>query len=187
MNQIPPHRPDLNAFVERFHKSLGQECLDKRKPKDLGETREAIDWYKQHYNNERPHQGLSCKNQPPRVANPNPEPLRSVPMWINPDAWLAKVDGWHCSRKVRKDGWVEVSKHGYYVGTAYAGRRVSFKVEAASRKFKVLLEQTQIKELDIKGLHGNREMSFEEYVKLMEQEAISEYKYAWSKGRQVLS
>jgi hypothetical protein len=32
MNQIPPHRPDLNAFVERFHKSLGQECLDKRKP-----------------------------------------------------------------------------------------------------------------------------------------------------------
>jgi len=32
-NVIPPHRPDLNAYVERFHRSLGQECLQVHLPR----------------------------------------------------------------------------------------------------------------------------------------------------------
>jgi hypothetical protein len=28
VNICPPHRPDLNAFVERYHRSYGEECLD---------------------------------------------------------------------------------------------------------------------------------------------------------------
>ena len=30
---IPPHRPDLNAYVERLHRSLGQECLQVHLPR----------------------------------------------------------------------------------------------------------------------------------------------------------
>jgi hypothetical protein len=103
MNKIPAHRPALNGFVERFNGSQGRECLNKQQPKDLGEVREAIDWYKQHYNWERPHQGFSCKNQPPHVAFPELPALRNVPMWINPDGWLAKIDGEMYTRRVGKE------------------------------------------------------------------------------------
>ena len=37
----PPRRPDKHAFVERFHRSLGEECLDKHRPTDLGQVREG--------------------------------------------------------------------------------------------------------------------------------------------------
>jgi hypothetical protein len=54
-----PHRsPNLNAFIERFIRSIKEECLDRVIP--LGEThlRELIREYMAHYHAERPHQGL---------------------------------------------------------------------------------------------------------------------------------
>ncbi|WP_425607645.1 hypothetical protein [Candidatus Chlorohelix allophototropha] len=35
--------------------------------------------FKEHYNWERPHQGLSCKNKPPRVAFPTLPALLTLP------------------------------------------------------------------------------------------------------------
>jgi transposase InsO family protein len=37
----PAHRPDLNAFVERYHRSLKQECLLVLRPQTLEQLREA--------------------------------------------------------------------------------------------------------------------------------------------------
>ena len=34
----PPHRPDKNAFVERFHRTYGQECLHIYQPGTLQEV-----------------------------------------------------------------------------------------------------------------------------------------------------
>jgi Integrase core domain len=31
-NVIPPHRPDKNPYVERFHRTLSQECLQVHRP-----------------------------------------------------------------------------------------------------------------------------------------------------------
>jgi transposase InsO family protein len=53
-NVIPPHRPDLNAYVERFHRSLGQECLQVHRPETLSEVSELTEAYLSHYNSERP-------------------------------------------------------------------------------------------------------------------------------------
>jgi hypothetical protein len=64
----PPRRPDKNAFVERYHRSYNQECLQVHRPATLQEVREVTEQFMQHYNYERPHQGRSCKDQPPRVA-----------------------------------------------------------------------------------------------------------------------
>ena len=35
VNLCPPHRPDLNAVVERYHRSYGQECLKVHRPQNL--------------------------------------------------------------------------------------------------------------------------------------------------------
>ena len=34
----PPHRPDKNAFVERYHRTYGQECLQIHQPSTLQEV-----------------------------------------------------------------------------------------------------------------------------------------------------
>jgi transposase InsO family protein len=53
-NMIPPHRPDKNAYVERFHRSLGQECLQVHRPGTLSEVSELTEAFLTHYNDQRP-------------------------------------------------------------------------------------------------------------------------------------
>jgi hypothetical protein len=62
-NVIPPHRLDLNAFVERFHRSLGQECLQIHRPGTLAQVSELTEAFLSHYNSERPNQARSCAHE----------------------------------------------------------------------------------------------------------------------------
>jgi len=41
-NVCPPHRPDKNASVERFHRTLGEECLRVQLPRTLEQVKETI-------------------------------------------------------------------------------------------------------------------------------------------------
>ncbi len=63
-NVCPPHHPEKNPYVERYHKTYGQECLDVFRPATLQEVRELTETFKYHYNMQRPHQGRTCKNLP---------------------------------------------------------------------------------------------------------------------------
>jgi transposase InsO family protein len=89
----PAHRPDKNAFVERFHRSLEYECLQVEKPSTEEEVRQAVERYQSHYNLERPNQALTCGNQPPRQAFPQLPTLPQPAAVINPDVWLSDLDG----------------------------------------------------------------------------------------------
>ena len=93
----PPHRPDLNCYVERYHKSYGQECLKVKRPTNQAETLTVTTEWVQHYNQTRPNQASSCKNQPPCVAHP-PQSLPALPplpALVDPDRWLYALEG-HC-------------------------------------------------------------------------------------------
>ena len=50
----PPHRPDKNAYVERYHRTYGQECLQIHQPSTLQEVCKVTEAFLQHYNYERP-------------------------------------------------------------------------------------------------------------------------------------
>jgi hypothetical protein len=178
VNICPPHRPDLNCFVERMHRSLGSECLAIHRPTEEGQVREVTEQYRSHYNRERPHQGFSCHNTPPLVAYPPPQALAPLPMLINPDQWLKVVDGKRFARKVDANGSVMVSKQNYYIGTAYSGKYVALYVEADKREFVVKQREQEIKRLPIKGLYQGQELTFEEYLALMVEEARIEQRRA---------
>src|SRR5215472_10917772 len=66
-NVCPPQRPDCNCYVERYHKSYNQECLQIHHPTTLEEVRAVTEQFLRHYNTQRPHQGRSCGNRPPRA------------------------------------------------------------------------------------------------------------------------
>jgi len=103
-----PHHPQQNGFVERYHRTLNQECLKRARPKTLDEVRQVTEAFATHYNWQRPHQGISCGNRPPRVAFPHLPALPPVPDLVNPDAWLSQVKGQHLVRRVNRQGFVKV-------------------------------------------------------------------------------
>ncbi len=171
----PPHRPDLNAFVERYHRSLKQECLLVLRPQTLEQVREANEAFVQHYNHERPNQALSCGNLPPRVAFPSLPSLPPVPGLVDPDAWLRHVHGQHFLRKVRHNGTVLIDDVPYYIQQSLVGQYVDLCVNAAKQEVIVWHEHQPLKRLPIKGLQKTL-LTFEQFVAFMAQEALSEHR-----------
>jgi putative transposase len=71
--RLPPMSPNLNAYAERFVRSIKDECLDRMIFVGQGSLRRAIGEYMAHYHEERNHQGLGN-----RLIRPEPEPRRAA-------------------------------------------------------------------------------------------------------------
>jgi len=56
--KLPARSPDLNAYAERFVRSIKSECLAQVIPLGERHLRTAVKEYTQHYHFERNHQGL---------------------------------------------------------------------------------------------------------------------------------
>jgi transposase InsO family protein len=56
--KLPVRSPNLNAYAERFVRSIKSECLAKIVPLGERHLREAVKEYTEHYHRERNHQGL---------------------------------------------------------------------------------------------------------------------------------
>ena len=61
----PVHQPQRNGFVERYHRSYKEECLQVHQPQNLEEVRRVTEAYQYHYNFQRPHQGRWCLGKTP--------------------------------------------------------------------------------------------------------------------------
>ena len=56
--KLPPRSPNLNAYAERFVRSIKHECLNKMIFFSEKQLRHVTQCYVDHYNTERPHQGV---------------------------------------------------------------------------------------------------------------------------------
>ena len=59
--RLPPRSPDLNAYIERFMRSIKSECLSRMIFFGERSLRRAVAAYLEHYHAERNHQGLENK------------------------------------------------------------------------------------------------------------------------------
>jgi transposase InsO family protein len=66
--RLPPRSPNLNAHIERFWRSLREECTDRLAFFGEAMLRRAVHSFVQHYRSERNHQGLEN-----RLIEPGPE------------------------------------------------------------------------------------------------------------------
>jgi len=169
----PARRPDLNAFVERYHRTYGHECLQVHLPSDLERSQEVTATFKDHYNHERPNQAMTCGNQPPCVAFSSLPSLPPVPEHVDPDAWLESIHGERYARRVRADGTVTVDNQRYYIKQKLRGQRVVLMVNLFDQAFLVLHQKQVIKQVPIKGLYHGK-LAFQDYLKMMSKEAISQ-------------
>ena len=69
--KLPAQSPDLNAYAERFVRSIREECLWRVIPLGERHLRWAVEEYMKHYHLERNHQGLGNE-----VIEPIREPGR---------------------------------------------------------------------------------------------------------------
>ena len=67
--RTPPRSPNCNAYAERFVRSIKEECLGRMIFFGEASLRRALREYVEHYNAERPHQGLGN-----RVVDRSPVP-----------------------------------------------------------------------------------------------------------------
>ena len=148
----PPRRPDKNPFVERYHRSFEYECLRIYRPHNLETAVGVTAAYQRFYNEERPHQGISCANVPPRVAFPQLPTLPPVPAVVDADRWLHTYDGHSFVRKVMANGQVVVADTPYYVKVALAKQRVALRLDAAAGQFVVEAAGQVVQHLAIKGI-----------------------------------
>jgi Integrase core domain len=177
-----PRHPQQNGFVERYHRTFQEECLAVQRPGTREEVRETTTQFVQHSNYERPHQGLSCGNRPPRVAFPTLPELPVVPAVVDPDRWLRVNDGMHLVRLVRSDGSVRVDLKSYYVGRGLAGQRVALHLSAAKKALLVVHGHQLITTLPLKGRCGQA-LRFEAFVRLMMDQARAEHRLRTAQER----
>ena len=75
--RLPPMSPNLNAYAERFVRSIKDECLNRMIFIVQASLRRAVDEYVEHYHRERNHQGLDNRLiQLPTAVTADPDPIR---------------------------------------------------------------------------------------------------------------
>ncbi len=55
---IAPRAPNMNAYAERFVRTIREECLNKFIFCNEAQLRQVLAQFEKHYNTERPHQGI---------------------------------------------------------------------------------------------------------------------------------
>lgn len=183
----PPHQPQKNAFVERYHRNSKYECLLVQAPQSLEEVRRIIEQYQRHYNEQRPHQGRACGNQPPRTAFPTLPTLPPLPELVQTDRWLWRYHHRVFARLVGSDGCVSVHHEAYYLSTQLTGRKVALVVDAPTAAFDVFIGPEVFKRVSIKNIVQGK-MPLERFIPLMLEQAQSEerlrlaLKARWRRG-----
>jgi transposase InsO family protein len=70
---LPPRSPNLNAFAERFVRSIKEECLDRMIFFGEASFRHVVTEYIAHHQHERPHQGKENRMLfPQHPSDPHP-------------------------------------------------------------------------------------------------------------------
>ena len=78
--RLPPKSPNLNAYAERFVRSIKEECLTRVVPLGEGHLRRLVYEYIEHDHRERNHQGLDNQllQRPPPPRRPDADVRRRV-------------------------------------------------------------------------------------------------------------
>lgn len=176
----PPHRPDKNAFVERYHRSYQAECLAVAQPRDLDQARQVTQAFVHHYNTERPNQARVCNNRPPDVAFPQRPVLPAVPATVDLDAWLPACHGRAFARRLDANGCFKLGDQRYYAKRAAAHQLVSVTVDAHQQCLLVRLQGVLLRSLPLKGLQ-HRVLPYDDFVAHMAHHARQE----WRRSRAV--
>ena len=121
-----PASPTTTGKIERFHRSLRREFLGEQVFSSLRSAQEALDEWIEHYNHERPHQGIGMLTPAARFeARSEAEP--ALPLSLKALEEDRSGNDW-VSRTVSVNGTISVSNQNFSVGKQRSGRVVDVRV-----------------------------------------------------------
>lgn len=141
-----PYHPQTQGKAERFHRTLGQDCISKKQFDDLDDCQRAFDEFRDIYNLERPHEALELGTPVTRYQpsqRPYPEVLPQIEYWPGDEV-----------RKVQAHGEVFFKGRVFHVSKALKGYPVALRPTNDDGRFSVIFCHQKIKEVHISEADG---------------------------------
>lgn len=136
-----PYHPQTQGKLERFHRTLTLELLSQYELKDFKEAQLAFDWWRQMYNEERPHQAIHFAVPKQRYHCSE----RAYPEILNPIEYSSDMK----VRKVQKKGEIHFNGKIYLVGQGFSGQPVGLKENQKDGLLDVYFCHQKILKIDV--------------------------------------
>ncbi len=117
-----PRSPTTTGKVERFHRTLRREFLDGRVFDSIEDAQQQLDAWVEHYNHDRPHQGIGMVAPWERFRLAAVEPVETEPVEVVAEEVPATPTA---TRKVDRSGNIGFASAKYRVGRWLAGEEVT--------------------------------------------------------------
>ena len=137
-----PYHPHTQGKIERFHRSLKAEVLERNSYADLPACQRAFDRWRQIYNGERPHEALGDK---PPVDRYRPSP-RLFGETLPPIAYGSR----DIVRKVDIGGVISFRNRQFKIGKAFRKQPLALRATSEDGLFDVHYCTQRIGQLDLK-------------------------------------
>jgi hypothetical protein len=119
-----PRSPTTTGKVERFHRTLRREFLNGKVFDSIEQAQAALDAWVEHYNNDRPHQGIGMVAPWERFRLAAAEPVEAEP--VDVEALVEEAPSAPTTtRKVDSAGNISFAAAKYRVGRWLAGQEVT--------------------------------------------------------------
>lgn len=136
-----PHHPQTRGKNERFHGTLTAELLRYEHFRDLNHAQDRFNWWRDRYNQERPHQAIEHQVPLDRyIPSPRPFPETLPPIESGPDDSVRKVDAsGHISFQGTED----------QVGRAFKGLSVAVRPQQSTGTYRIYCCHQPVREFRV--------------------------------------
>lgn len=136
-----PHHPQTRGKNERFHGTLIAELLRYEHFRDLDHAQDRFDWWRDRYNQERPHQAIEHHVPLDRyIPSPRPFPETLPPIEYGPDDSVRKVDA---------SGRISFQGTEYKVGRAFKGLSVAVRPQQRAGTYRIYCCHQPVREFQV--------------------------------------
>jgi transposase InsO family protein len=115
-----PYHPQTCGKLERFHRTMKDWMADRPRPRRLEDLQDLLDQFRDHYNHDRPHQGIGDATPAERY----PAPMTTSPVAMGPGQEQPTYPPGSMVRKVNANGVIGVRGHQVGVGMRWKHLRV---------------------------------------------------------------
>jgi len=153
-----PYHPQTQGKIERFHRSLKAEVLERNSYADLPACQSAFDRWRQIYNCRRPHEALG-EEPPVSRYRPSPRLFRET---LPPIAYGSG----DIVRKADIDGVISFRNRQFKIGKAFRKQPLALRATAEDGLFDVHYCTQRIGQLDLK-IAGAKTCGFVDIARAM--------------------
>lgn len=137
-----PYHPQTQGKLERFHRTLKTELLNRYSFEGLKQAQEGFDWWRKIYNEERPHAAINHDVPSARYQSSTRIFSDQLP--------TIEYEKDMIVRKVQKEGWIHYNGKLYKVGVGFHGYPVGLKESLDDGIYEVYFCKQRIGNIDLR-------------------------------------